>query len=307
MDLPLHMALLPPAVSAVVAEVGSYPLDLVKTRLQMRGREGLSGYSSAREGVQSVWKIEGLRGFYRGAQAAVSRQVLVSSLRTLFYVQGKVVLGDDLQKGGFLRRFLNAGVASGLAVLLCTPLDVCRVRLITDPGSIRYIGLGNCIAKTAKEGLFHGLYKGSSSGVNQVVIISTVELFAYDTVKSVLASTLDMLETSPWTRLWACLFTGCLAALVSSPIDVVKSHYMASIKPDPNRPKSTAIRYLSPLDCFKKLVIAEGPGILWAGGGLLCMRQSLWCLVSFTLLDKLQEMMLRRQRKREIMTTLLKD
>ena len=299
--------LLPAAGSAVLAEVASYPADLVKTRLQMKGREGLLGYSSVSEGVKSVYERSGFRGFYRGVLTAATRQMLISSARTVFYTQGKAVLGDDLQKGGFLRRFLNAGVSSGLAVLLCTPLDVCRVRLITDPGSIRYTGLANCLAKTGKEGVLHGLFRGSSSGVYQAVLVSTVELAAYDSAKSWLLSSVDLLEASPWTRLWACLFTGLVSAGLSSPIDVVKSHYMTSVLPDPTKPKSASIRYLSPLDCFKKLVIAEGPGVLWAGGSLLCVRQCLWCLVAFTLLDKLQEVTLRRQRKREMRTTLLKD
>lgn len=307
MELPLHLALLPAVGSAVLAEAVSYPLDLMKTRVQMRGREGLLGYDSVKEGVKSAYERGGFKGFYRGVLVAATRQALVFSARTVFYTQGKAVLGDDLQKGGFLRRFLNAGVSSGLAVLFCTPLDVCRVRLITDPGSTRYTGLTDCLVKTGKEGLCHGLYKGSSSGVYQAVLVSTVELVAYDSAKSGLISTLDLLETSPWTRLWASLFTGVLSAFLSSPIDVVKSHYMSSVLPDPKKPKSASIRYLSPLDCFKKLVIAEGPAVLWTGGSLLCVRQCLWCFLSFTLLDKLQAAALQRQRKREIRTNLLQD
>lgn len=306
MDLPGYVVLLPPTISAVWAEMLSYPLDVMKMRMQMKGKLSIPEYISVKEAIRHTKEV-GLRGAYRGIQAAVARQTLVAGLRTGFYAQGKVVLGDDLQKGGWLRRGLNAAVASGLAVLLCTPLDVCRVRLATDMLSSRYTGLTNCLFQTSQEGLFHGLYKGASCGVYQSILINATELVTYDSLKSLLSSSIDMLENSPWVRIWAALCTGFLSACVSSPLDFIKTHYMSTLKPDPTRPKSTQIRYLSPLDCFKKQVISKGPGVLWTGFTFLCLRQCLWCLVYYVSLDYIQEECIRMHRKRTMLERLLKD
>lgn len=111
--------------------------------------------------------------------------------------------------------------------------------------------------------------------------MNAAELGTYDGSKALLMKNFGMREESIWTRFWASVMAGFVAAVASSPIDVVKTRYMNSSKADPTALKGTEIRYTGPLDCFKKIVANEGFGALYNGFVFLWLRLGPWCVVMF--------------------------
>jgi len=155
------------ATATVVHDAIITPTDVVKQRLQL-GR-----YSGALDCVKSMWRQEGLRGFYRSLPTTLISEcpfhgVLVASNESL-----KVLFKLDERTGSTSASsaccyFASAGVSGILATLVTQPLDVVKTRLqtqIVDTSShgdvvVRYKGLRSAVriiyADEGPRGFFRG-------------------------------------------------------------------------------------------------------------------------------------------------------
>jgi hypothetical protein len=285
MELPLLLSFLGGSISSSIAEVCTFPMDMLKTRMQLGGTQGLPKYSGVKQCIQHTYECGGISGFYKGMSAALLRQFSYSGIRICIYDYVKGLMGDDLATGSKLSRFVIGGVCGGFASFVTTPTDVLKIRLVNDPNRLKYKGLMDCIRQLSKEGLFEGFYKGSSPNVYRSLVVNAAELGTYDNGKAILVQHLGMREDSYATRFWASVMAGFVASICSSPIDVVKTRYMNAAKADPTQLKGTEVRFKSPLDCFKKIVANEGPLALYNGFLPLWLRLGPWCTIMFVSWD----------------------
>jgi solute carrier family 25 phosphate transporter 23/24/25/41 len=54
------------AISGAVSQTVTYPLDVMRRRMQMQGFDNHPSYSSTWQCTKSIWAIEGVAGFYKG-------------------------------------------------------------------------------------------------------------------------------------------------------------------------------------------------------------------------------------------------
>jgi solute carrier family 25 phosphate transporter 23/24/25/41 len=66
-----------------------YPLDTVRRRMQMRGKT----YDGMLDALRTIWRVEGVRGFYRGWVANTLKVAPMSAIRFVSYEALKSVLG----------------------------------------------------------------------------------------------------------------------------------------------------------------------------------------------------------------------
>jgi solute carrier family 25 phosphate transporter 23/24/25/41 len=66
MQLPVRWKLLCGAVSGATAQSVSYPLDVIRRRMQMKGQQAKFAYSSTSDAVITIVKSEGITGLYKG-------------------------------------------------------------------------------------------------------------------------------------------------------------------------------------------------------------------------------------------------
>ena len=59
--------------------ISSYPLDVVKSRMQTDGFEKDQRYKSMRDCFRQTWRAEGFRGFWRGIGPTLFRAMPVSA------------------------------------------------------------------------------------------------------------------------------------------------------------------------------------------------------------------------------------
>jgi solute carrier family 25 phosphate transporter 23/24/25/41 len=69
------------AASGITAATLCYPLDTIRRRMQMKG----TTYTSQAHAFATIYKTEGLRGFYRGWAANTVKVVPQNSLRFVSY------------------------------------------------------------------------------------------------------------------------------------------------------------------------------------------------------------------------------
>ncbi|KAI9005946.1 mitochondrial carrier domain-containing protein [Gaertneriomyces semiglobifer] len=116
-------------VGDVVASVFYVPSEVIKTRMQLQGRYNnpYSGsqfnYRSDTDALKSVWRSNGIPGFYHGYKATLIRDVPFTALQFTIYELSLPLIKEPLL-AGFL-----AGTLSGY---ITTPLDVVKTYLQTS-------------------------------------------------------------------------------------------------------------------------------------------------------------------------------
>lgn len=303
--LPLWLSILGGTLSSSLADALTFPMDMLKTRMQMGGTQGITRYTSIKHCISHTYHTNGLRGYYKGLNAALLRQFASSGIRISIYDRIKEFSHTDDQSRGAWERFIEAAISGGIASFFTTPLDVLKVRLITDPFKQQYKNSLHCLTQTyKKDGLAQGLYKGSSPNVYRALFVSAAELGTYDSSKALLILHLPLTEDNLITRVLASFIAGFAASVVTSPLDVVKTRYMSATQPDLTRPRTQELRYTSPMDCFKKLIQHEGFSSLYNGFWLSWLRLGPWCgimLLSWDFYrDKAERVYVRQCYKRQL-------
>ncbi|EJS42956.1 oac1p [Saccharomyces arboricola H-6] len=152
------------AASGIIGAVVGSPLFLVKTRLQSYSEFIKIGeqthYTGVWNGLVTIFKTEGVKGLFRGIDAAILRTGAGSSVQLPIYNTAKsfLVKNDIMKDGPALH--LTASTISGLGVaVVMNPWDVILTRIYNQKGNL-YKGPIDCLVKTVKIEGITALYKG---------------------------------------------------------------------------------------------------------------------------------------------------
>ncbi|KAJ2512418.1 Mitochondrial oxaloacetate carrier protein [Coemansia sp. RSA 1939] len=156
------------------AALGS-PFFLVKTRMQSASKFAAVGYqhnyTSAVDGLRKIWREGGVRGLYRGMDAAMMRAGSGSAVQLATYDHCKGYIARNLAHRGLdgnsvLTHFLASMVTGFFVCTVMNPFDVVSTRMYNQKaasaghGGVLYKNPLQCFYKTVStEGVF-SLYKG---------------------------------------------------------------------------------------------------------------------------------------------------
>uniref|UniRef100_A0A7S4P7M3 Mitochondrial carrier protein n=1 Tax=Paramoeba aestuarina TaxID=180227 RepID=A0A7S4P7M3_9EUKA len=163
--LPLWWKMGIAAGGSAVGQMVSTPMDVLKVRLQADGHRKAFNKPPLYENMTHAWvtiyKGEGLRGFWKGWQPGVQRSAIVGGVGLSVYDQCK----DELEQRGVGRGStigqVMASFVSGVScVLVSVPLDVVKVRMMAKGGEGVKGGVVRMMATIAKQEGFLALYKG---------------------------------------------------------------------------------------------------------------------------------------------------
>ncbi|PVH79828.1 mitochondrial carrier [Cadophora sp. DSE1049] len=152
------------ALSGVIGAVLGSPFFLVKTRMQTYSRVAPMGtqhvYANTWDALKCIYMSEGLKGLYRGCDAAIVRTGVGSSAQLPCYYAAKGVLIERMNMREGTSLHLVGSSISGCAVCcLMHPVDTIMARMYNQNGTL-YRGIFDCLAKTiSTEGLL-ACYKG---------------------------------------------------------------------------------------------------------------------------------------------------
>lgn len=159
------------AFAGVVGAVLGSPLYLIKTRRQsfspvFKNIGHQHEMKSAISALTQIYRNEGLRGLYRGADAAMARAGVGSAVQMPTYMIGKDIL---LKRFGFPDTFSTHFATSMFTgVLVClamNPFDVVSTRMYNqgvdaNGKGLLYKNSVDCFVKITKIEGVRGLYKG---------------------------------------------------------------------------------------------------------------------------------------------------
>jgi len=177
------------AAAATVHDIILTPHDVVKQRLQL----GL--HRSAWSCVASMFRIEGIAGFYRSLPVTLAMNVPYTGLLVMANEALQGLLARSVDTEGQLNSvamyFGCAGVSGGFAACLTSPLDVLKTRMQTCPLAEAQAGCKPMFLKLAREEGMRGFFRGVGPRVALAVPSAAMCWGTYETLRQALLQWLE--------------------------------------------------------------------------------------------------------------------
>ncbi|XP_017569332.1 solute carrier family 25 member 47-B [Pygocentrus nattereri] len=254
-----------------------HPLDTVKVKMQTQRK-----FTGVWQCIRSTYRTEGMYGFYKGMSmpittVSVSSSVVFGTYRNALQVFHQLSYKSADAPSAKLHIFLS-GLAGGIAqVSVMSPADIVKVRLQcqTEPyeGSDlkarpKYRGPMHCLFTIAREEGVLGLYRGAGALALRDGPSFATYFLVYNTVCEWLSPDNNSQAVGKKTDWKVVMFAGGLSGMcgwcIGTPMDVIK----ARLQTDGMDKR----RYRGLFHCVRESVRIEGPGVLFKGLVLNCIR-----------------------------------
>jgi solute carrier family 25 protein 39/40 len=266
---------------ALITSLLTTPFDVVRVRLQAQQQAALTKacylmdcrcldgvtlcyitpegrtYSPRLNGtidaLMKIAKFEGMTSWWKGLSPTLLMAVPATVIYYTFYDQLKVTLGFKSQQTNFLAPAIAGSISRTVAVACVTPLELLRTK-IQSQQHYRYHQLWHVIhASIHNDGLL-SLWRGLFPTLLRDVPFSVFYWISYEFLKHEMGS-LQHFHNSKLVPLIAGAVSGATAALVTNPLDVVKTHIQVNL----------GTRRLSLLEVVRDVVSEHGISGLYTG------------------------------------------
>ncbi|KXT10378.1 hypothetical protein AC579_1186 [Pseudocercospora musae] len=173
-------------VSGILTAVFTNPIWVIKTRMLSTARNAPGAYKSILEGTTSLYRSEGVRGFYRGLLPSLFG-VSHGAIQFMAYEQlkNRWALHRTGGKEGLtnLDYLQLSAVSKMFAGSITYPYQVVRARLQTYDAPTRYKGAWDVVGKVFKNEGIAGFYKGLAPNIVRVLPSTCVTFLVYENMK----------------------------------------------------------------------------------------------------------------------------
>ncbi|XP_031549444.1 kidney mitochondrial carrier protein 1-like [Actinia tenebrosa] len=255
-------------LASMTAELGTFPIDTTKTRLQLQGqvidtKQTSIRYRGMLHAFLRITKDEGFRALFNGVAPALLRQATYGSLKLGIYHSVKRKLVKD-SKDETLYYNIAAGIIAGaISSAICNPTDVLKIRMQAEYKSGVQLNMTKSFRKMFSDEGLRGLYRGVGPTSQRAAVIAGVELPVYDSAKRFILDK-KLMGDHPGTHFVASAIAGLAGAIASNPIDVAKTRMMnqRNLKVKSN---DSQILYRSAAHCITMTMRTEGFFALYRG------------------------------------------
>ncbi|XP_069691145.1 mitochondrial uncoupling protein 4-like isoform X2 [Periplaneta americana] len=288
-------------ISAAHSELVTFPLDLIKTRLQVQGE-----VAAAKEGVsvapykglfgtgKEIVQEEGFFRLWRGLTPAIYRHVVYSGVRIVIYQQLRTYVLKTESDGSYplWKSGTNAVISGVCAQFLANPTDLVKIHMQME-GKRRLLGLPLRVRspKHAFQVIFtaggiKGLWAGTIPNMQRAAAVNLGDLAAYDKAKRFFLS-FPLFTDNIITHTLASLVAGLVSAIMTTPFDTIRTRLMNQPIDDQGR----GLLYKGTTDCFIQSIRNEGLLALYKGFVPLWLRLGPWALVFWVSFENIKKLL----------------
>lgn len=183
----IGVSLLAGGIAGAVAQTTIYPMDLVKTRLQLYATNG-GKVPNLMAMSRDIWVQEGPRAFYRGLVPSLIGIIPYAGIDLTAYetfkdLSRKYIL-HEREPGPLMQ--LGCGTLSGALGATCVyPLQVVRTRMQAQrcKTGAAYDGMSDMFRRTFQHEGVRGFYKGIFPNLLKVVPSASITYMVYEAMK----------------------------------------------------------------------------------------------------------------------------
>ncbi|CAF0784473.1 unnamed protein product, partial [Didymodactylos carnosus] len=266
-------------MSNCTAVLCTNPIDVVKVRMQLQYElPEATRYPGLLRGAIKIVQNEGLLTLWSGVEPALWREASYSTIRIGAYEPIKELLHAE----GYVplwKKITAGAISGGVGACLTSPTDLIKIRLQAQRGQKNYSYSSTIPAFRhifREEGL-RGLYRGVGPTTQRAIILTASQVASYDETKQFL---LPYTKEGIHTHFLAAMSAGFIAAVTTSPIDLIKSRIM-------NAPTG---RYRGVIDCGRQVIKAEGLRGLYTGFVPVWLRVGPHSMITFVVFEQLRRL-----------------
>ncbi|KAJ7989745.1 hypothetical protein DPEC_G00307710 [Dallia pectoralis] len=177
-------------LGACTATVTCQPLDTLRTRFAAQGEPKV--YQNLRHAVSTMYRAEGILGFYRGLAPTMVAVFPYAGLQFFSYKVLKNLMGPptmDSYVGANLRSLICGSCAGVISKTVTYPFDLIKKRLQVEGFEVararfgqvgRYGGFVDCASQIAREEGLRGFFKGLSPSLIKAALSTGFTFFWYE-------------------------------------------------------------------------------------------------------------------------------
>lgn len=172
------------SLAGALGSIVGNPFDVLKTR--MMATEGT--YSpSIRNTALDLYKLQGIKAFYRGIEANIMRAMVLNGTKMACYDQIKEMITlTRLVPPGLPTQFCSAFGAGFFMATTVAPFDMVRTKLMNQPLDMKtYTGFVDCFVKIVSQHGVSGLYSGFIPIWMRFAPTTCLQLIIFEQVKQV--------------------------------------------------------------------------------------------------------------------------
>eukprot|EP01117_Protostelium_nocturnum_P001011 TRINITY_DN11331_c0_g1_i1.p1 TRINITY_DN11331_c0_g1~~TRINITY_DN11331_c0_g1_i1.p1 ORF type:complete len:320 (+),score=53.49 TRINITY_DN11331_c0_g1_i1:140-1099(+) len=298
-NLPTSSHLLAGGVAGLIADFCTHPIDTIRARLQVQGHNNnnsIRKYNGTFDGFRSILKHEGWRAFYKGFAIVSVSTIPAHALYFAGYEMAKRNFQKDRREED---KSVWVHLVSGLWADVCgsiiwVPMDVIKQRLqVQQSSASTYRGSFHAFQTIVKQEGAGGLFKGflpaiATYGPFVAIYFATYEkakLFAKD-----VTSSSSLSEIPFWAQLVCGATAGAISAMVTCPMDVIKTRIQVESK------KSEGA-YKGGLDALRRIMKEEGFGAFTKGMTARILWIAPGTAITIGLYEQFKSIILKNSRK----------
>uniref|UniRef100_UPI00358E2B64 mitochondrial 2-oxoglutarate/malate carrier protein n=1 Tax=Myxine glutinosa TaxID=7769 RepID=UPI00358E2B64 len=282
-------------MSGMGATLFVQPLDLVKNRMQLSGKEGQAKeHRTSLHAVRAIVRAEGLLGMYNGLSAGLLRQATYTTTRLGTYtaLMERAGGGPGSPPPPFLVKAALGMVAGACGAFVGTPAEVALIRMTSDgrlPVNERrgYKNVFNALIRITREEGLLTLWRGCIPTINRAVVVNAAQLASYSQAKQFLLST-GYLSDNIGCHFCASMLSGLVTTAASMPVDIAKTR-VQNMKIIDGKPE-----YKNGMDVLVRVIRLEGVFSLWKGFTPYYARLGPHTVLTFIFLEQLNSLYLHR-------------
>lgn len=213
---PLPISMAAGAIAGIMEHTIMYPVDAIKTRMQVAGSGNL--YRGVISSISAVSAAEGASALWRGMLSMIVGAGPAHALHFAVYEATISMLAKDGHAGYHPAVSATAGLLADVTSnAIMNPFDVIKQHMQVNGGSNSLIRTASQIARTEGFGAFYVSYPTT---LLMSVPFSVVNFTVYDTVSQFCN---PQRRHDPLIHCLAGGASGAAAAAVSTPFDVIKT------------------------------------------------------------------------------------
>ncbi|CRK29513.1 hypothetical protein BN1708_004976 [Verticillium longisporum] len=265
------------AIAGVSEILMMYPLDVVKTRVQLQTgvpTAGADHYNGMIDCFRKIVRNEGFSRLYRGISAPILMEAPKRATKFAANDEwGKIYRkAFGAEKMNQSLSILTGAIAGVSEILMMYPLDVVKTRVqlqtgVPTAGADHYNGMIDCFRKIVRNEGFSRLYRGISAPILMEAPKRATKFAANDEWGKIYRKAFGAEKMNQSLSILTGASAGATEAIVVVPFELIKIRM---------QDKASAGKYTGMLDCVSKTVRAEGILALYNGLESTMWRHVLW-------------------------------